>query len=279
MARHTGKGKVNFRDHGKRRPTGVEGEDEIRLNRFIARSGHCSRRNADVLIFDGKVKVNGIVESNPGTKVSDKDEVEVNGTILQRVAHVYILLNKGRNTITTTDDDRGRQTVMDLLPDDFADQGLFPVGRLDRNTEGVLVITNDGELAHRLMHPSYEIRKVYRVTTHKPVSAVDIERLKAGVELEDGIAKADRISEVDDEPRVTAIQIHEGRNRQVRRMYESLGYEVKALERIIYAGLNVRGLRRGKWRLLETREIKRLKKLVGLKDKSPVTGRRTDKRR
>lgn len=252
---------------------------DLRLNRFIARAGICSRRKADDLIFAGKVKVNGEKQDNPATRVAPTDEVEVNGTILQRRDHVYILLNKGRNTITSTSDDRGRKTVMDILPENYQTLGLFPVGRLDRNTEGALLITNDGELAHRLMHPSHEVSKVYRVTTDKPVRPVDLEKLKAGIELEDGQAKADRVTHVDGKPNVTAIEIHEGRNRQVRRMYKELGYDVSALERVFYAGLNTRGLRRGKWRTLETREVKMIKKKVGLKDKSiPDRKKRTDRR-
>lgn len=254
-------------------------EGDLRLNRFIARAGICSRRKADDLIFAGKVKVNGKLEENPATRVAPTDEVEVNGTILQRQDHVYILLNKGRNTITSTNDDRGRKTVMDTLPEKYHSQGLFPVGRLDRNTEGVLLITNDGELAHRLMHPSHEVSKVYRVTTDRPVTPVDLEKLKSGVELEDGPASADRVTHVNGIPNITAIEIHEGRNRQVRRMYKALGYDVTSLERVYYAGLNTRGLKRGRWRTLETREIKQLKKKVGLKDVSaPSKKRRTHRR-
>ena len=262
----------NFKRFKDQQKATVEVESEnilIRLNRFIARSGFCSRREADTLIFDGHVKVNGKVETSPGTRVGRDDSVEVNGTVLRRADHVYILMNKRRDTITSTRDEKGRKTVMDYLPASLVESaGLFPVGRLDRNTEGCLLITNDGDLAHRLMHPSYEISKLYRVETAGEVTEDQIELLKKGVELDDGIARADRVSPVTPDGKVTAIGIHEGRNRQVRRMFEALGHEVTGLERVQYAGLTTRGLRRGKWRSLENREVKRIKRLVSLKDRS-----------
>ncbi|NND72677.1 MAG: rRNA pseudouridine synthase [Rhodothermales bacterium] len=267
MAR-SGNNFKRFKDEQKK-AAAEKGSDveEMRLNRFIARSGYCSRRQADTLIFDGHVKVNGKVEVSPGTRVGAKDAVEVNGTVLRRADHVYILMNKGRDTITSTRDEKGRKTVMDYLPGSLTEsEGLFPVGRLDRNTEGCLLITNDGDLAHRLMHPSYEISKIYRVETVDEVTEVQLEALKTGIQLEDGPARADQVSSVSPDGRITAIGIHEGRNRQVRRMFEGMGHEIKSLERVQYAGLTTRGLRRGKWRTLENKEIKRLKRLVGLKD-------------
>ncbi len=247
-----------------------EAEREVRLNRYIAQSGLCSRRKADELISEGLVSVNGIVVDQLGSRVSPSDQVVVNGRLISPSPHSYILLNKPRDTITTTDDERGRKTVLDLInlaPRDVS--GLYPVGRLDRNTTGVLLITNDGDLANRLMHPRFEVEKLYRVTTDKPVTEQDVARLRTGVDLDDGPARADRVMHADPaDLRVVGISIHEGRNRQVRRMFEYLGYDVVLLDRVSYAGLTTDGLRRGKWRHLAQHEIRRLYQTVRLKTKS-----------
>lgn len=206
-------------------------EAPIRLNRYIARAGVCSRRSADELIKEGRVLVNGEVVTNFGTRVSASDVVSVNGRRISPARHQYILVNKPRDTITTTDDDRYRQTVLDLLRiSDDEKRGLFPVGRLDRHTTGVLLLTNDGELAHRLMHPRHEIEKLYVVDVDRPVDAADVRRLVDGVELDDGPAKADYADLPDSlRPDRVGLSIHEGRNRQIRRMMEKLGYRVKKL--------------------------------------------------
>jgi 23S rRNA pseudouridine2605 synthase len=175
-----------------------------------------------------------------------------------------VLLNKPRDTITTTDDERDRRTVMDLLDAKVRMKGVVPVGRLDRNTTGVLILTNDGDLTHRLMHPRYEVEKLYQIEVDRNVSADDLERLVTGVDLEDGPAKADQVTFLDAPHRV-GMSLHEGRNRQVRRMFEALGYEVQKLERVSYAGLSTEGLGRGKWRLLEPHEVNHLRRSVKLK--------------
>lgn len=238
----------------------------MRLNRYIARAGVCSRRDADALIEKGQVKVNGNVVTEFATYVTDQDTVEVNGRVISPQRHVYILLNKPKDTITTTDDPRERRTVMDLvrIPEPEK-RGLFPVGRLDRDTVGAILVTNDGELAHRLMHPSFEIEKLYLVRTANPVKPHEIDLLKRGIQLEDGAAAADEAAYVDpSDHRRIGIRIHEGRNRQVRRMLEALGHEIVYLERVNYAGLTTEGIRPGKWRRLQPYEVRRLKRQVSL---------------
>ncbi len=252
------------------RPTEASTEsDEIRLNRYIARAGVCSRRKADELIRDGVVRVNGDVVTKLGTRVGPADEVVVNGRRISPSPYQYILLNKPTDTITTTDDEKNRRTVLELLPISKENpDGLFPVGRLDRNTTGVLLITNDGELAHRLMHPRYEIDKLYRVTTQRPVSRADLSRLASGITLEDGVARVDDAGYVDENDHLTVGRlIHEGRNRQLRRMLESIGHTVRKLDRVTYAGLTLEGIRRGKWRKLTSSEVAGLYRRVKLKTK------------
>lgn len=251
------------------RPSGRASDDSegMRLNKYIAKAGVCSRRNADALIEQGKVRVNGHVVTEFATQVGEQDEVEVNGQLISPRRHLYILVNKPKDTITTTDDPHDRRTVMDLirLPEPEKNS-LFPVGRLDRDTVGVLLLTNDGDLAHRLMHPSYEVDKLYLVRTKEPVKPHEIDLLKKGIELEDGVAAADEAAYValPDHHQV-GLRIHEGRNRQIRRMFEALGHEVEFLERVNYAGITAEGVRRGKWRRLESHEIKRLRRHVKLK--------------
>lgn len=240
-------------------------DEPVRLNRFIASTGTCSRRDADELIGKGLVKVNNEVVTKMGTKVSRTDRVEVNGKRIVPVDREYILLNKPKDTITTTDDEKGRTSVMDLLPaDEFGSLGLYPVGRLDRHTTGALLLTNDGDLAHRLMHPSYGVSKQYLVKTEKPVSEEDLVRLGEGIELEDGSAKADRVTYLEGDPNVLVMSIHEGRNRQVRRMIEAIDNMVTQLERVRYAGLTTRGVRKGKWRRLSRKEVSSLYRQVKL---------------
>ena len=240
-------------------------DEPVRLNRFIASTGTCSRREADEMIANGLIKVNDTVVTQMGTKVSKTDRVEVNGKKVVPADREYILLNKPKDTITTTDDEKGRKSVMDLLPsEEFAPLGLYPVGRLDRHTTGALLLTNDGDLAHRLMHPSYTVTKQYLVHTEKPIAQEQIAQLRAGVELEDGMAKADRVSFLEGEANVLLMSIHEGRNRQVRRMIEALDNEVTQLDRVTYAGLTTKGIRKGKWRRLSRKEVTNLYRQVKL---------------
>lgn len=235
---------------------------ELRINRFLAEAGVGSRRKAEELVLEGVVKVNGTVITDLATKViPSRDEVRVRNVVVNVSPRlVYILLNKPKDCITTTDDERGRTTVMDLVQ---YPERLFPIGRLDRNTTGALVLTNDGDLAHALMHPSFLIRKVYGAVLDRGIDPRHLGMLRAGIDLEDG-RTAPCEAHAADPPRNThiALAIHEGRNRQVHRMFESLGYVVKKLDRYEYAGLTVDGLRRGGWRFLEEHEVKALKKLV-----------------
>ncbi len=236
-----------------------------RLNRYVARAGVCSRRSADRLIDEGKVKVNGHVVSEYWHAVSASDTVEVNGRVISPRPFGYLLLNKPAGIITSASDERGRRTVMDLV-DGAPTSAMFPVGRLDKDTTGVLLLTSDGDLAHRLMHPSYEVAKRYVVRTRSPVSERDLSRLRSGVELEDGPAAADMALLVrPEDPHRVALEIHTGRNRQVRRMFEALGHEVAGLDRAAYAGLTARGVRRGRWRRLTDAEVRRIRRLVRLR--------------
>lgn len=247
------------------KPTEID--EPVRLNRYISMSGVCSRRKADDLIDKKQVKVNDTVVTEYWHQVAPGDKVEVNGTVISPRAHVYILLNKPKDVITTTDDERGRDTVLDLIDLPGVEQaGLFPVGRLDRDTVGVLLITNDGDLAHRLMHPRYEVDKLYVVRTKKPIKPDELDQLAKGVKLDDGISKADNVTYTQPpNQHEIGMQLHEGRNRQIRRMIEALGHEVDTLERVNYASLTTEGVRRGKWRRLEPFEVKRLRNLVRLK--------------
>ncbi len=239
----------------------------IRLNRYLARAGVCpSRRKADELIASGQVRVNGQV-AQLGMRVGPDDIVEVNGVrVVPQTQALYILMNKPHDTITTCEDERGRRTVLDLinLPPEQK-RGLFPVGRLDRNTTGVLLLTNDGELANRLMHPRYRVEKIYVARTARPVKPEEAEQLRRGVQLEDGPARAVQVAVNPADPHEIALMIYEGRNRQVRRMLEAIGHEVVQLKRTHYAGLTTKGVRPGKWRRLTDAEVRRLYRLVGLK--------------
>lgn len=237
-------------------------DEEIRLNKYIAHAGYCSRRDADDYIAAGKVKVNDEVVTELGSKVTRGDKVEVEGQTLSLEPFVYILLNKPKDTITTTDDPRGRDTVMDKI-EDATGKRVYPVGRLDRHTMGLLILTNDGDLAHRLMHPKYRVRKTYEVETDRYLRDEELNQLGRGVKLEDGKAKADRISRIRGRNAIL-LSIFEGRNRLVRRMIEYFGAEVKKLKRIEYAGLTLEGVKMGRWRYLKKHEINGLRKMVKL---------------
>lgn len=231
---------------------------EMTLNKYIAHSGQCSRREAADLVKQGKVKVNGELALDPGYRVQEFDKVTIAGKKLTpQKDRVYILLNKPKGFITTTDDPEGRDTVMDLVASAGIDR-LFPVGRLDRNTTGLLLLTNDGDLAQKLSHPSYETKKVYQATLNKPLTKADFEKIVTGLELEDGEVKVDAISYLDEKNEI-GLEIHSGRNRIVRRIFEFLGYEVEKLDRVMYAGLTKKNLPRSKWRFLDEREIILLK--------------------
>ncbi|PSQ92219.1 MAG: rRNA pseudouridine synthase [Bacteroidetes bacterium SW_4_67_19] len=237
----------------------------MRINKYIAHCGVTSRRKADGLVEEGRVRLDGERVSEHGVKVQRGARVEVDGTPISLDPFAYFLLNKDKDTISTTDDPKGRDTVLDLLGvSQDEKEGLFPVGRLDRNTTGALLLTNDGDLAHRLMHPRYEIEKIYFVRTRENVKPHQIDALRRGIELEDGSAAADRAAYAGDTKSEIALSLHEGRNRQVRRMMEALGHDVVHLERIRYAGLTTEGLRRGQWRRLDEREVGALHKLVSL---------------
>ncbi len=237
---------------------------EIRLNRFLSNAGVSSRREADELIGAGLVTINGKVITELGTKVNSGDVVKFNGQKLAVEAKVYIVLNKPKDAITTSDDPEGRNTVMDLFEGKMKER-IFPIGRLDRNTTGVLVLTNDGELANRLMHPKHEINKVYKATLNKNLKSTDLWTLANGVMLEDGMIKPDAISQDAKEKNVVGLEIHSGRNRIIHRMFEHLGYSVDRLDRVLYAGLEKGNLKRGEWREMSDKEIKALKRLVNLR--------------
>ena len=234
-------------------------QEEVRLNKFIANSGVCSRREADTLIQAGVVTVNGEVVTELGTKVNIyKDEIKFNGEKLKGEEKVYLVMNKPKGFVTTASDPHADKTVMDLLKG--CRYRVFPVGRLDKNTTGVLMFTNDGEIAERLTHPSYDKKKIYQVSLNKPLEQEDFDKILAGVVLSDGEVRADELEYIDaDDHRKLGIEIHSGKNRIVRRIFESLGYEVKALDRVYFAGLTKKGLKKGEWRQLTEGEVNILK--------------------
>ncbi len=233
---------------------------QMPLNKFIAHAGVAARRDAAEMVKKGLVKVNGKLVSEPGLKVSTADEIIVNGKkIFLQKNLVYILLNKPKDYITTTDDPQGRKTVLDLLRK-MTSERIYPVGRLDRNTSGVLLFTNDGELAQKLTHPSNEIKKIYHATLNKPLDKKDFDAILKGLDLEDGKANVDLLaySDIKDKTQI-GIELHSGRNRIVRRIFEHLGYEVKNLDRVTFAGLTKKNVDRGKCRFLTEKEIRDLK--------------------
>lgn len=249
-----GAGKVEKLVEGE--PSGVQ----MPLNKFIAHAGVCGRREAADLIKQSLITVNGIVITEPGFKVSEKDLVKYKGKKLSaKTTAVYILLNKPKDYITTSDDPKGRKTVLDLIRGATPER-VYPVGRLDRNTTGVLLLTNDGELSQKLTHPSFEIKKIYEVTLDKLISKKDFETICNGVTLEDGFVRPDALSFADDKDRkVLGIEIHSGKNRIVRRIFEHLGYSVEKLDRVLFANLTKKNVNRGKWRMLNEKEVRLLK--------------------
>lgn len=251
----------NFKEKKKnvRNSEVQEQKSTIRLNRFIANAGVCSRREADELIKQGAIQVNGMVVKEMGYQVKPTDKVTYQGKLLKREKFVYVLLNKPKNCITTTEDENERRTVMDFVKN-ACNERIYPVGRLDRNTTGLLLLTNDGKLAKKLSHPSSNIKKVYQITLDKPITEEDFRQLEQGLELEDGFIKPDAIALL--RPTILGMELHSGRNRIVRRMLEHLGYEVTKLDRTMYAGLTKKDLPRGKWRYLTQQEVIRLKFLM-----------------
>ncbi|MEO6685136.1 MAG: pseudouridine synthase, partial [Dyadobacter sp.] len=235
-----------------------EESSEMRLNRYIANAGICSRREADDLIASGQISVNGKVVTEMGHKVEASDVVKYGKKALSREKLVYVLINKPKDYITTTDDPEERKTVLDLIKGACYER-IYPVGRLDRNTTGLLLMTNDGELAEKLTHPSNGIKKIYQAELDKPITTEDFELLQAGLELEDGFVKPDEVGIVTADAMVVGLEIHNGKNRIVRRMFEHLGYEVQKLDRTVFAGLDKKDLPRGKWRFLSEKEVVRLK--------------------
>ncbi|SHJ57017.1 23S rRNA pseudouridine2605 synthase [Tangfeifania diversioriginum] len=241
------------------RPERTATTGEMRLNRFIANSGVCSRREADKYIAAGLVTVNGEPVTEMGVKVKMSDDVRFDGRRLNAEKKVYVLLNKPKDFMTTTQDPHADRTVMDLVKD-ACDERIYPVGRLDRNTTGVLLLTNDGELSDKLTHPSHKVKKIYQVTLNKPVTKNDVLQIADGVELEDGKIAADAVSFIDPADKTEiGLEIHSGRNRIVRRIFEHLGYKVKKLDRVYFAGLTKKNLPRGRWRILSKKEVQFLK--------------------
>lgn len=233
-------------------------EEAMPLNKYVAHCGICSRREAAELVKEGKIKVNGEVMLQPGYKVQPGDKVEHEGKIITSQKNlVYILLNKPKNYLTTTDDPKERRTVMDLVVD-ACDERVYPVGRLDRNTTGLLLLTNDGELAQKLSHPKYNIRKLYQVTLDKNLSKMHFEKIIEGLTLDDGPVQVDALAYLEKKNEI-GIEIHSGRNRIVRRIFEHLGYTVDKLDRVMYAGLTKKNIPRGKWRFLTEQEVINLK--------------------
>lgn len=230
--------------------------DEVRLNKFIANAGICSRREADVLIKTGIVEVNGKIVTEMGYKVKPGDEVKYDGSVITTEKKRYVLLNKPKDFITTMDDEYGRRTVLQLVKTACKER-IYPVGRLDRNTTGVLLFTNDGDLTKKLTHPRYEVKKIYHVELDRPISVEHIEALHNGVELDDGdFVKVD-VAEIIKETRnrEVGVEIHSGKNRVVRRMFEAIGFRVTRLDRVKFAGLTKKDLPRGTWRYLSDKEV------------------------
>ncbi len=236
--------------------------EDIRLNKYLSNAGICSRREADVLIATGVVDVNGTTILEMGYKVKPGDEVRYDGALISQETKRYVLLNKPKDFITTMDDPRGRKTVMTLVHKACKER-IYPVGRLDRNTTGLLMFTNDGDLAKKLTHPRYEMKKIYHVEVNKNINTDDMKKLMAGVELDDGgFVKADKVDFVrDNKPKEVGVELHSGKYRVVRRMFEAVGYEVIKLDRVLFAGLTKKDLPRGEWRHLTKEEVNFLKML------------------
>ena len=242
-----------------KKPKENKDPEDIRLNRYIATSGICSRREADKYIELGLIKVNGKVVKELGVKVKSSDKVTFNDQIIRDQKKVYIVLNKPKGYVTTTKDARGERIVTDLVKN-CCKERIYPVGRLEKNTTGVLILTNDGELADQLTHPKYNKKKIFHVYLDKNIKKVDLEQIVSGVELEDGFVAADAVSYADETDKTqVGVEIHSGKNKVVRRIFEHLGFKVKKLDRVYFAGLTKKGVQRGKWRFLTDREIAMLK--------------------
>ncbi|MEP7196756.1 MAG: pseudouridine synthase [Saprospiraceae bacterium] len=234
-------------------------EGKMRLNKFVAHCGICSRREAAVLVKAGKISVNSIKELNPSYEVKDTDKIfYLDKRIVPQENKVYIILNKPKNYITTLKDEKTRHTVLELVENHISER-IFPVGRLDRNTTGVLLMTNDGDLAQKLSHPSFKVKKIYHVALNKSLTKQDFERIQKGIHLDDGKVEIDSIDFVADKKDEIGIEIHSGKNRIIRRLFEHLEYEVDRLDRVYYAGLTKKGVPRGKFRHLTSQEIITLK--------------------
>ncbi len=245
----------------KRTSEKAEKKEGTRLNKYIANSGVCSRREADLFIQNGVVEVNGKIVTEFGYQVMPGDEVFFDGRYIRPEKNVYVLLNKPKGYISTTKDEKARKTVMDLVAN-ASPYRLYPVGRLDRQTTGVLLLTNDGDLTKKLTHPSHEVKKIYHVTLDRKVSLEDFDKLLEGLRFEEGLAKVDKVSYIEGAPKnEVGVEIHIGWNRIVRRMFERLGYEVEKLDRVMFAGLTKKTLKRGYWRILTDLEINNLKML------------------
>ncbi|MFZ5939375.1 MAG: pseudouridine synthase [Bacteroidota bacterium] len=237
----------------------AQGKADVRLNKLIANTGICSRREADELIAAGLISVNGKVITEMGFKVNPSDEVRYNGERLQSEKKVYLLLNKPKDFVTSVDDPHASRTVMDLVKNACKER-IYPVGRLDRNTTGVLLFTNDGELTKQLTHPSYNKKKIYHVLLDKPITKNEMVKITDGIMLEDGLIQADAVAYASKEnKREVGIELHSGKNRVVRRIFETLGFKVQKLDRVYFAGLTKKDLPRGRWRFLTEQEIKMLK--------------------
>lgn len=234
--------------------------EQMPLNKYIAHGGICSRRDAAILVKDGKVTVNGAAATDPGMKITENDIVKVgNKKVTPSKNFVYILLNKPKDYITTSEDPQGRKTVLDLVRS-ATDERVYPVGRLDRNTSGVLLLTNDGDLAQKLSHPSHEVKKVYEVKLDRVLTKGDMDKIASGITLEDGFVAPDAIAYADAKDKsVIGVEIHSGRNRIVRRIFEHLKYDVTGLDRVMFAGLTKKDVQRGRWRFLKEKELRILK--------------------
>ncbi|MDG2455697.1 MAG: pseudouridine synthase [Bacteroidia bacterium] len=243
-----------------RRPSEEEssaGAEPIRLNKYISNAGVCSRRAADKLIADGKVRVNGKVITNLGTKVTLEDKVKVDNELISTGEKLYVLVNKPRNCISTRNDEKGRRSIMDLLPDKY--QHLYPVGRLDRNTTGIILMTNDGTLTQNLLHPTKKINKVYKAKVKNQLSQLELNQMVDGIELEDGLTKFDKIVELnEDESFRYGIEIHSGKNRVIRRMFESIDNEVIKLDRVMFHTFTKKGIPIATFREVTKKELKNL---------------------
>lgn len=231
---------------------------ETRLNKYLANAGVCSRREADTLIAAGLVQINGKVVAELGTKVRQGDIVKYDGVELKSEKKVYIVMNKPKDYVTTLDDPEGRKTVIDIIKNEVQ-QRVYPVGRLDRNTTGLLILTNDGDLTKKLSHPKYNKKKIYHVVLDRKVNEEHMLEIAKGIELDDGFIKVDAISYVEGNKSEVGVELHSGRNRIVRRIFEKYGYNIKRLDRVFYAGLTKLNLPRGKWRFLTEKEIIMLK--------------------